>query len=719
MSVRTGIKTSLVHLCLAAVCPSSYADRPGVDSAPVQDLDMMVVRAQTKKLLSSDLIDSSVISRPHDFKSVDGLLAELPGIDLRRSSPAAGKGTGVFIRGLDESRSLILLNGRPLNGAGVMGGEYVDWALLPLADVRKIEVLRGVKSAEYGNTVGGVVNIITRHDMTAPTTTKINASYGIVTPEHAKDGWKNRTTDLSVVHHANILNTAALDLFAGYGQGEPFLRNNNYARTSFGGELSLILPWELRTSIGMNNTLQRRGFAIANSNTASNYDQNFPVSKEFAGGGPGFSWKGGDFYFGDRSYWNNLRTQIDLSLQKELPGVLITALGHLNDQDRTEYYYALTDTNKLVIERFAKPEDNTWGWNLIVEQSLGRTHSIKYGGEGNGLRYSNADIRACDTAYFKVKPEDGDPSATIKAADRYGAFVQSFLKFGERIEVSPGVRYDFYLGHRRDSTFDETKFHGVSPNTGLTVKTWEGGLIALQGAYAHRFPTCPELYWYYGGYRPADRGELMPERAAQAELGLSHTLAATEKIGGSLGIRGYYYRISDYIRTIFGYKPSRLIYNIDQVTLSGFEAEIAMHILNVLHLRGNYTLQHTEKKGDTYDHSMVLTRNLPELPKHKCNAAIEYRGGGRSGGTVGLSMRCSGEREVIFGNSAKSDSTALGHIDPFAIFRLYGSYQLWSKERFSTKLKAGIDNLFNTDYSEYPGIPMPGITGTAAIEVNF
>ena len=31
----------------------------------------------------------------------------------------------------------------------------------------------------------------------------------------------------------------------------------------------------------------------------------------------------------------------------------------------------------------------------------------------------------------------------------------------------------------------------------------------------------------------------------------------------------------------------------------------------------------------------------------------------------------------------------------------------------------GIDNLFNAEYEEDPGIPMPGITGTAAVEVNF
>ncbi len=709
-SIHFFIVTLTCHLTVLTVLADS-------DSSSIGELNRMVVRSQKENISGSTSIDSTVIQRPRNSSSVDGLLSDLPGIDLKRTSPAAGKGGGVIVRGLDESRSLILLNGRQLNGAGVMGGDYVDWSVLPTADVQKVEILRGVKSAEYGNTIGGVINIITRQDMSAPSKTRVNASYSIVSPEHAKDAFENRNTDVSVTHHANILNRAALDLFADYGKGAPFLRNNYFERTSYGAELSLLLPWEIRASAGFNNSLQKRGFALANTKGTSTFDPDYPESKESAGGGPGFAWKGGAFYFGDRSYWLNNRTQIDFSLQKELPGFLITALGHINDQDRTEYYYAITDTNRLIVERYAKPEDNTWGCNLIIQQSLGKTGTLKYGAEGNGLRYNNADIRQKDSTYFKSQPQDSDPTKTVKAADRYGIFVQSQLKLGDRIEASPGLRYDYYLGHKNSTTYNDTKFQGVSPNAGITVKTWEGGSASLHGAYAYRFPTCPELYWYYGGYTRAIRKELAPERAAQVELGISHTFTESEQFSGTAGIRGYYYGVQDYIRTIFGYPNNRLIYNIDKVVLSGLEVEASLDLLKNINLHGNYTLQHTEKSGDTYDSSMVLTKGLPELPKHKCNFGIEYRT--QNNRFAGISMRYIGEREVITGNSAKGNATILEHIDGFVTFRLYGSYPVFTTNGFSAKIKAGIDNLFNVGYSEYPGIPMPGITGTAAVEFNF
>ena len=695
----------------------------GADSTTVIELDKMVVRTQRSNIMSSDIIDSTELSRAYDSKTAEGLLVNLAGIDVQRTSPAAGKGIGVSIRGLDESRSLIMLNGRPLNGAGVMGGDYVDWSLLPIADITEIEVIRGVKSAEYGNTVGGVINIITRRDMQKPTGTTINASYGIVSPEHAKDAFENRSTGLSLVHHANILNRAALDLFAGYAKGEPFLRNNYYNRASFGGEFSVLLPLEIRASAGFHNTIHTRGFAIVNEKDSPYYDSDYPEASESpktGGGGPSLAWKGGDYYFGDRSYWKNIRTQIDFSLQKTFPNLVLTGLVHINDQDRTEYFYAITDTNKLVLERFSKPEDHTWGWNITAKQTLGESQILKYGFEGSSLRYSNTDIRQCETEYFSpwnVPTEYGDPDSTIRAADRYGAFIQSFLTLGKRFELTPGIRYDYYIGAERDTGFDESNFHGVSPNCGIGVKTWKSGEVSLQGAYAYRFPTCPELYWYYGGYSPSDRKKFSPERAAQAELAVSQTLSVAEKLNGVVDVRGYYYHVKDYMRTIFGYKPSRLVYNIDKVTFAGFECACSFDITQYFGIRANYTFQHTEKSGDTYDSSMVFTKGLPELPKHKANAGFEYHA--PNGATVGFGMRFVGEREIIVGNPAMSNAVTLEHLDAFTAFRLYGSYPVLLKEKYSAKINLGVDNLFNAGYEEEPGIPMPGITTTGSVEVTF
>lgn len=65
------------------------------------------------------------------------------------------------LRGFDACRFTIMLNGHPINEAGVMGGLYNDWAAIPLNTVEKIQIVKGGKVGRDGNTLGGTINIIT------------------------------------------------------------------------------------------------------------------------------------------------------------------------------------------------------------------------------------------------------------------------------------------------------------------------------------------------------------------------------------------------------------------------------------------------------------------------------------------------------------------------------------------------------------------------------
>lgn len=698
------------------------------DSTGMVELSRIVVRATGKSLMAYNCLDSNAISRLRESRSVDGMLANLAGIDVQRSSPAAGKGRGVTIRGFDESRYLILLDGRPLNGSGVMGGHYVDWSSLSTDNIKKIEIIRGAKSAEYGNSLGGTVNIITRGGKDLPGKTTVQASYGVLSAEDPDDTYEKRKSAVSITHRASIGKAASVDLYAAHAAGEPFLRNNYYRTINLGGTASFYLPLDIVLGAGVRNSIQYRGFAIYNHPHDPYYDPRYPQSEASAGGGPGIKWNtrvADSLNFGDRSYWSNIRRQIDLFLKKEFAPLTLSARVYTNDQNRTEYYYAIDDTNKLVLERFTEPEDHTWGWSIKADQRLGEKHRLKYGVEGSILRYGGIDIRHKDSAYFRFQPEDGGHE-TIRAALRHSAFLQSSLSFLERVELSPGVRYDYYLGTRRDSTVDETPLHGVSPNGGMRIELWPGGAVALHGAYTNRFPTCPELYWYYNGHTFDGRKDLSPERAIQTELGISQRIANDNAFESELRLRGYHYIVSDYIRTIFGgrvppssplkQRASRLIYNIDRATFTGVELEAEARVLDALKLWGNYTYQITRKSGDDFDSSMAYSNRLPELPEHKANGGVEYTW--TNGAVAGLAMRFVDKREVI-GSSFSAGGASYQTIDPFITFGLTGSYPVYTSDVFAAKLKLRVDNLLDADYVEEPGIPMPGITPAAAVELSF
>ena len=85
--------------------------------------------------------------------------------------------TGVNLRGLGASSTLVLLNGRRISASGL--GAFVDVSSIPLTALERIDVIADGASAIYGSdAVGGVVNFILREGFEGAEST---VRYGAVT----------------------------------------------------------------------------------------------------------------------------------------------------------------------------------------------------------------------------------------------------------------------------------------------------------------------------------------------------------------------------------------------------------------------------------------------------------------------------------------------------------------------------------------------------------
>lgn len=120
--------------------------------------------------------------------SVAEFLSTLPSVSV--TSPAFNHGfaSTVRLRGLPVGTTLVLLNGRRVEGSGSQGGSYFDLNNIPLAAVQKIEVDENGSSAVYGSdAIAGVVNIILKKNFSG-------------FAAHAKYGWAKdvRTVRASV-----------------------------------------------------------------------------------------------------------------------------------------------------------------------------------------------------------------------------------------------------------------------------------------------------------------------------------------------------------------------------------------------------------------------------------------------------------------------------------------------------------------------------------------
>ncbi len=127
---------------------------------------VIVTATRSAAPLSEVPVSATAITRDEiadtPAQALDDVLRTIPSVNL----PAAASYQThpltdvVSMRGLGGTRALALLDGVPLNDP-FFG--YVQWSMVPLEDVQRVEVVRGGGAPLWGNfAMGGVINVITR-----------------------------------------------------------------------------------------------------------------------------------------------------------------------------------------------------------------------------------------------------------------------------------------------------------------------------------------------------------------------------------------------------------------------------------------------------------------------------------------------------------------------------------------------------------------------------
>ena len=148
-----------------------------VSQAHSLELNPVVISAtRTEQALSEVLSSVSVITRQEIEKSQAPSLADLlqgeTGFEFGRNG-GPGSTTSFFLRGQNSINVVLLIDGVRSQVDGIGALQVTD---MPLAQIERIEILRGNASALYGDAaVGGVISIWTRQGKGEP------AAYGSVT----------------------------------------------------------------------------------------------------------------------------------------------------------------------------------------------------------------------------------------------------------------------------------------------------------------------------------------------------------------------------------------------------------------------------------------------------------------------------------------------------------------------------------------------------------
>lgn len=116
------------------------------------------VEAPLSRLAASASVFTDTDLAARQAETVAEMLRAVPGLVVA-SNGGRGSVTSVFTRGGESDFTLVLVDGLRQND---FGGAH-DFGHLPIADVERVEVVRGAQSALFGSdAIGGVVHLVTR-----------------------------------------------------------------------------------------------------------------------------------------------------------------------------------------------------------------------------------------------------------------------------------------------------------------------------------------------------------------------------------------------------------------------------------------------------------------------------------------------------------------------------------------------------------------------------
>ena len=157
------LRLAALPLAVGAAWPAASQTLLAQAATAPQLRDTVVTATRVERPLADLVADVSIVDRDTIERSgavgVMDVLARLPGVEISRNG---GQGTSgsVFLRGAESRFTAVYLDGVRVDSQ-TTGGAM--WEQIPLAQIDRIEVLRGPAAAVYGSdAIGGVIQLFTK-----------------------------------------------------------------------------------------------------------------------------------------------------------------------------------------------------------------------------------------------------------------------------------------------------------------------------------------------------------------------------------------------------------------------------------------------------------------------------------------------------------------------------------------------------------------------------
>jgi outer membrane receptor protein involved in Fe transport len=688
---------SALFLGLFLVCPDAALPREDTDAESGPSGEEGRVAAETTNLEPTVVVAPRSHRRPQNptfstsvltsediealaARNVGEALQFLPGVTVTRG--ARRNRIRVSIRGFDPRYVRVYMDGIPVNPAT---DEPVDLSTLPVENIERIEVIKGPAPVKYGvNAMAGVILITTKSGDQNPGLEPFYMHSFYPPPDTYTERLGNTQVTKEEDHgvyngdHYGATLGAGTPSLNGFGMfsrdtSEGFRRHSSYENNN----LNAKFGWAPNRNVQLGLT----GGYFQGERDLLNPTVQLERSGQYGGGGgsgTGPMYGAWDWELKD---WKRGNVGVTSELASA-PWAATHAMG-----------YAFQESYRLEVEkpgdppgtRSESPRESLVAGGEIqqdfrVDQSLPfRLHhefTLGFSGQYESFTWANSANPAREQA-----PEEQDASVVT-----LGVYVQDAVEVWKGLTVVAGLRHDLQTGANvsidalQEGT--ESDRQQTSPNFSF-LYDWEGRL-QIHGAAGrtYRFPRLRDLYDYVAG-----NPDLKPESAWDFELGVDVWILPT----AVFKVSAFHNEVEDLIYSAGKFMQFQ---NIGSARFRGVETEFMAEPVPGFNFFVNYTyMDARDLENDVW---------APYAPTHKFaygsvlsrwNFRLSYQG-------VCVSERATGD--------ALTPSLPAYHVADMKLARRLPLP--WVSPGSGAEVYVAVQNLFDEEYQEILGFPLPGRT---------
>jgi len=536
-----------------------------------------------------------------------------------------------FYGGGEAEYLVVLVDGQPIND---LETGLVNWNLVPINNLERIEISRGASSPLYGDAaLGGVINLMTR---------KIGESR----TEVSVDGGALGSMNIGL-RSRGMFGKKNYQIYASNEISRGFREHSDFRAVTFGGEVTLFAAEKLRLRASTINQLQKRDEPgpLTQAELVSNREQSSV------------------YYKHDRKDERTHQLQLDFTRVKTQHTELKAALfyrfkdGEQNRTftspaailDSTFSVIGVYDTTLFGDTKQRSLQSNQLGLNaqFNLTSALGaRQNRLSLGFDGDFGHMKNKYHGLFTGFEEDYKSSNANTGATIADGKhrrwKHAFYFNDAFQIFKPLTLTLGGRFDFISDHF-DGAFPDTTVessnHAFSPKVGVNFHYADSsdfaGSIYVNANRSFKaatldqlsdqrpldavvvIPTGPDSYLFLPQtVAPFSNALLKPQKATSYEIGLYQRFKLLSGLSGELALSLYHMNVKDEIDldlTTFKYA------NIHRSRHRGIESS-ARFFMPRLTAFFNYTLTDVKFKSGEFEGKTVKA-----IPKNVFALGVTYQ----------------------------------------------------------------------------------------------